>query len=101
MVALGKIGFDAFLNCLKRQRVLQSKAGYRFAHEAHYVMPNGVVLLASYHPSNQNTATGKLTAAMLESVFRTAKKLLPTAPESLDSRQASRPLNTILISEVL
>lgn len=75
VVALGKIGFDAYLNCLKRQRVLQSKAEYRFAHEAHYVMPNGVVLLASYHPSNQNTATGKLTAAMFESVFRTAKKI--------------------------
>ncbi len=75
VVALGKIGFDAYLNSLKRNRILQSKAGYRFAHEARYDMPNGVVLLASYHPSNQNTATGKLTAAMFESVFRTAKKI--------------------------
>jgi uracil-DNA glycosylase len=38
-------------------------------------MPNGVVLLASYHPSNQNTATGKLTAPMFEQVFREANKL--------------------------
>ncbi len=38
-------------------------------------MPNGVVLLASYHPSNQNTATGKLTAKMFEAVFREAKRL--------------------------
>ena len=75
VVALGKIGFDAYLNYLKRNRIIQSKAGYRFAHEAQYAMPNGVVVLASYHPSNQNTATGKLTAAMFESVFCTAKKI--------------------------
>jgi uracil-DNA glycosylase len=38
-------------------------------------MPNGVVLLASYHPSNQNTAKGKLTVPMFEQVFREANKL--------------------------
>jgi uracil-DNA glycosylase len=46
-----------------------------FAHAASYPMANGGVLLASYHPSNQNTATGKLTAAMFEQVFREAKKI--------------------------
>jgi uracil-DNA glycosylase len=35
-----------------------------------------VTLLASYHPSNQNTATGKLTKAMFEDIFRTAKRML-------------------------
>jgi uracil-DNA glycosylase family 4 len=74
-VALGKIGFDAYLNYLKRNGVLRSKAGYAFAHGASYPMPNGVVLLASYHPSNQNTATGKLTARMFEQIFRTAKMI--------------------------
>jgi uracil-DNA glycosylase len=38
-------------------------------------MPNGIKLLASYHPSNQNTATGKLTVAMFEQVFVRAKQL--------------------------
>jgi uracil-DNA glycosylase len=38
-------------------------------------LPNGVTLIASYHPSNQNTATGKLTAAMFKQVFVRAKKL--------------------------
>lgn len=74
VVALGKIGFDAYLNYARRRAVLPSKAGYRFGHAARYVLPNGVVLLASYHPSNQNTATGKLTAAMFEAVFREAKR---------------------------
>ncbi len=75
VVALGKIGFDAYLNYLKRKGILRSKAGYVFGHEARYVMPNGVVLLASYHPSNQNTATKKLTPKMFEDVFRRAREI--------------------------
>jgi len=79
VVALGRIGFDAYLNYLKRNGVLHNKAGYRFAHGARYTMPNGVVLLASYHPSYQNTNTGKLTAAMFTAIFREAKRLAETS----------------------
>ncbi len=75
VVALGKIGFDAYLNHLKRAGRLGRRAEYIFAHAASYVMRNGITLLASYHPSNQNTATGKLTAAMFEQVFRKAKRI--------------------------
>jgi uracil-DNA glycosylase len=46
-------------------------------------MPNGVTVLASYHPSNQNTATGKLTAPMFEAVFRTAKQIIANARRPL------------------
>jgi uracil-DNA glycosylase len=76
VVALGRIGFDTYLNYLKRNATVRSKAGYSFAHAARYPLPNGVMLLASYHPSNQNTATGKLTAEMFEAVFREAKRLV-------------------------
>ena len=75
VVALGKIGFDAYLAHLKRTSVVQRTSAYKFAHAASYEMPNGVTLLASYHPSNQNTATGKLTAAMFEQVFRNARQI--------------------------
>jgi len=75
VVALGKIGFDAYLSFLKRQGLVRSRGGYEFRHAATYTLPNGKVLLASYHPSNQNTATGKLTAPMFEAVFRAAKKI--------------------------
>ncbi|MGA9564395.1 MAG: uracil-DNA glycosylase [Candidatus Korobacteraceae bacterium] len=76
VVALGKIAFDAYLAHLKRVGMLTSKAGIVFGHAKSYEMANGVTLLASYHPSNQNTATGKLTEAMFEGVFRSAKRMV-------------------------
>jgi uracil-DNA glycosylase family 4 len=75
VVALGKFAFDAYLDSLRRSGMISRKSDYRFAHGAEYSMPNGVTLLASYHPSNQNTATGKLTVAMFEAVFARAKEL--------------------------
>jgi uracil-DNA glycosylase family 4 len=75
VVALGKIAFDAFLDAARRQGVIVRKTGYIFGHAAEYQMPNGITLLASYHPSNQNTATGKLTTAMFEAVFARAREL--------------------------
>ena len=75
VVALGKIGFDAYLNYLQRRGLVRRKADYAFGHGAEYRMPDGRVLLASYHPSNQNTQTGKLTEAMFRKIFVRAKKL--------------------------
>jgi uracil-DNA glycosylase family 4 len=75
IVALGKIGFDAYLNFLRRRGLLQSKAAYVFAHAAQYDLPDGKILLASYHPSNQNTQTGKLTRPMFLNIFKQAARL--------------------------
>jgi uracil-DNA glycosylase len=79
VVSLGKIGFDAYLNYLKRKGIVQRTSQFKFGHAAAHPMPNGLVLLASYHPSNQNTATGKLTAIMFEQVFREARKIAGAA----------------------
>jgi len=77
VVALGKIAFDSYLTVLKEKGVIASRAPYRFGHGAFYRLPGGgPALLASYHPSQQNTFTGKLTREMLRSVFVTARTLI-------------------------
>jgi uracil-DNA glycosylase len=75
VVALGKIGFDAYLNYLKRRGLLKSKGPFVFAHGAKYKLPDSKILLASYHPSNQNTQTGKLTRKMFLQIFKEAALL--------------------------
>lgn len=75
IVALGRIGFEAYLNYLKRRGLLERKSGYVFQHGAKYKMPDGRTLLASYHPSNQNTQTGKLTRKMFVEIFKEAAKI--------------------------
>jgi uracil-DNA glycosylase len=75
VVALGKIAFDAYMNYLKRSGSLQSKSGFIFTHGAQYPLPGGRVLLCAYHPSLQNTNTGKLTEKMLLEVFKRARRI--------------------------
>lgn len=75
VVVLGSIAFNGYLSYLKRRGLLARKAAYRFAHGAEFKMPDGRILLAAYHPSLQNTNTGKLTRAMLLGVFRRAAEL--------------------------
>ncbi len=76
VVCLGKIGFDAYVAFLVRSGVLSSRKGIEFRHGAEYELPNGTHLLATYHPSLQNTNTGKLTAAMFLKIFARARALL-------------------------
>jgi len=73
VVCLGKIAFDGFLNHQLRAGRIESRKGYEFRHGAEYVLPGGVTLIASYHPSLQNTNTGKLTRMMFLDLFWRAR----------------------------
>ena len=97
VVGLGRIGFEAYLNHLVRSGVIQSKRPFEFAHGAEYAMPNGRWLIGSYHPSNQNTQTGKLTRDMFQAVFERAREL-GGEPER-ESDQAARRTPSMPASE--
>jgi uracil-DNA glycosylase len=75
VVALGKIAFDNYLDVLKERGVVRSRAPFVFGHNRRFTTaPGQPVLISSYHPSQQNTSTGKLTEKMLVEVFRKARK---------------------------
>ena len=74
VVALGRIAFDT---CLTVFGAVKSR--YIFAHDRLHELGGGQpLLISSYHPSRQNTSTGRLTQPMLRDVFARAKKLVPT-----------------------
>jgi len=75
VVCLGKIAWDAWLAHLLATGVIARRSLYAFTHGAHYVLPNGLHLLGSYHPSLRNTNTGRLNAAMFAQVFVRAREL--------------------------
>jgi uracil-DNA glycosylase family 4 len=75
VVALGKIGWDAYLRARRAAGLPLPRPLPRFGHAARAAMPDGTVLLGSFHPSQQNTFTGKLTRPMLRQVFSLAARL--------------------------
>ena len=75
VVALGKIGWDAYLRARRAAGLALPRPLPRFGHGARAAMPDGIVLLGCFHPSQQNTFTGKLTRPMLGRVFATARRL--------------------------
>jgi uracil-DNA glycosylase len=81
ILALGSIAMRVYLGILKREGKIQSFAPYRFAHGASYSFgEESPRLFASYHPSQQNTFTGKLTEKMLEDVLRAVHRFLAAGP---------------------
>jgi uracil-DNA glycosylase family 4 len=76
VVGLGRIGWQAYLRTRRRLGLLPSRTTPRFGHGVATAFEDGITLLACYHPSQQNTFTGKLTRPMLRGVFHRARALL-------------------------
>jgi uracil-DNA glycosylase family 4 len=74
VVALGRIAFDIYLAILKDRGQIARRSDFLFGHNRlHRPLEGLPVLISSYHPSQQNTSTGKLTEPMLTDVFRNAR----------------------------
>lgn len=93
IVALGKIGFDVILRQMRARGFSIGERSVRFGHGLEYVLRRNradgeetVRLIASYHPSRQNTNTGKLSQAALDAIFARARALLPR-PQTAAARR--------------
>ena len=76
VVALGKIAFDSFLKAYQENGGVVPKPRPKFGHGSVARLDSGLTLLGSYHPSQQNTFTGRLTRKMFHGVFENARELL-------------------------
>ena len=77
VVALGRIAFDAYLGLLLARAAVARRSAFRFGHDVeHHTGDGQPLLVSSYHPSQQNTSTGRLTREMLRAVFLRARRRL-------------------------
>ena len=77
ILALGKIAWDAYLEILKQRGIIASRTPYKFAHGAEAEVAAGTPrLFAVYHPSQQNTQTGRVTPAMYSKVLLRIRRFL-------------------------
>jgi len=80
VLALGKIAMDGFVAMLRAQGRLPQRKGYAFGHGVSHDLGGGLLLFASYHPSQQNTFTGKLTPARFDEVLTAIHRHLGPKP---------------------
>lgn len=78
IIGLGKIGFDSAVSVFRAAGTFDGRTKLPFSHGAEYLITEEITLLASYHPSQQNTFTGRLTEPMFDAIFRRAESLLKT-----------------------
>jgi uracil-DNA glycosylase len=76
IVALGQIAFRAFLKTWNQKGETSACQKMKFRHGGEWILPGGLMLISSYHPSQQNTQTGKLTRPMFYEIFRQAASKL-------------------------
>jgi uracil-DNA glycosylase len=80
VLALGAIAFYTYLRLLVQQKLIPSRVTYKFSHGAEFKLPGDLPhLFASYHPSQQNTQTGRLTPRMFASVLKRVRRVMGTS----------------------
>jgi uracil-DNA glycosylase family 4 len=76
VLALGQVAFRTFLRLWRESGGDPDGLNLKFRHGGEWILPGGLRLLSSYHPSRQNTQTGRLTRSMFHKVFRRARAVL-------------------------
>ena len=89
VVALGKIAFDQYLKACRELGHRVPSPALRFGHGVLYRLPWGVTLIGSYHPSQQNPFTGRLTTAMFHEVFERSRQVLLSSSEEVKANEGA------------
>ena len=82
VVGLGRIAFRSFLMAWQETGGSLPSGEMRFRHGGEFELPGGVTLIVSYHPSQQNTQTGRLTREMFHHIFKRAREVLSKPPQT-------------------
>ena len=90
VVCLGKIAWDGYMAHLLAQGIIQRRAEFVFRHGAEYLLPHGIKLLGSYHPSRRNTNTGRLDRPMFARIFLRALEVLEETKEKNSRARSPR-----------
>ena len=91
VLALGRIGWESWMKVSRLTAILSPGERPVFGHGAEFLLPDGRTLLSSYHPSRQNTNTGKLTRPMWHRIFARARELV----DGNDRRRPAIPLSPV------
>ncbi len=90
VLALGRIGWEHWLRAAEWWERLGVDQRPQFGHGTETTLPDGTVLISSFHPSRQNTNTGRLTRPMWYGIFERIRMILPDAPRPPASLSAPR-----------
>lgn len=83
VLTLGRIGWESWMRAAGWWKRIGPRDRPRFAHGAENVLPDGMVLISSFHPSRQNTNTGRLTRPMWYAIFERIRTIVPAVPLQL------------------
>jgi uracil-DNA glycosylase family 4 len=97
VLVLGRIGWEHWLRAAGWWERLGAAQRPEFAHGRETALPDGTVLISSFHPSRQNTNTGRLTRAMWHAVFGRIRTILPAAPQPPVSPSVPREQPTLVL----
>jgi uracil-DNA glycosylase len=81
VLTLGRIGWESWLKAAGWWKRLGPRERPQFMHGEETVLPDDTVLIASYHPSRQNTNTGRLTRGMWHEIFRRVRTIVAEFPQ--------------------